>query len=250
MMTGFIDIHCHLLPGLDDGPSGFETAASMLEMAAADGIAHIFTTPHFQPGGGAYSTNSKEKIISALSSFQSRLNTGVNLYYGSDVRISYDITSRIENGEAATLGGTEFFLLELTDHVLVPNVEGLVFNMRKRGLMPIITHPERYAYFLKDMAPLRLMRENGAMVQITALSVTGGFGRSARKLCMGMLEEGMVDFVATDAHNTKGRPPVLSAAYNEIKKEFGDKAAGKIFFENPKMILEKIASGPLKNNPS
>lgn len=232
---GFVDIHCHLLPGLDDGPARMEDSVAMLEMAARDGISHIFATPHYRPG--LYG-NSREGVISRLRELMPGVSGRTRLYYGGDVRVSHDIIERVESGQAPTLNGSNYLLLELTDYALPPNMEELVSRMRKRGIIPVITHPERHSYFLKDFGALRGLREKGAMFQITAMSLTGGFGRAAQKASKAMLEELLVDFVATDAHDVIDRPPVLSGAFREIRKGLGSAAAERIFFRNPLKIVE------------
>jgi protein-tyrosine phosphatase len=215
-----------------------EDSIAMLEMAAGDGISHIFATPHYRPG--LYG-NSKEGVIRGLGELTRRIRGDMSLYYGADVRVSHDIIERVESGQAATLNGSRYLLLELTDYALPPNLEDLVFRMRGRGLIPVITHPERHSYFFKNFDVLRDLRKRGAMFQVTAMSLTGGFGKTARKVSKAMLESSLLDFVASDAHNLDGRPPVLSRAFEEIRKEFGIRAAETIFFRNPLRILEAAA---------
>jgi len=231
----FIDIHCHILPGIDDGPLSMEESSRMLEMAKDDGIAHIFATPHII--AGVYN-NGASDIIGSVERLRANASGKVDIHYGADVRITFDLIERIERREVLTLNGSRYMLIEFPEYSVPPHVDNLIFNLKHRGITPIITHPERHLRLMHDLSALSALRETGALCQITAMSITGGFGRSIRKVCFNMMEEELVDFVASDAHNAKGRPPILSKAYEEIKKEFGKDTSDRIFFSNPGMIVK------------
>ena len=231
----FIDIHCHILPGMDDGPSEADGSLKMLRIAAGDGIYHIFATPHILPG--TYE-NRSSGIRSVLEDLKRIAPETPRLSYGADVRVSVDLLERIEKGEVPTLGGSGYMLLEMPDYILPPNVDNLIFNLRHRGIIPIITHPERHLRLMHDLSALGKLRDNGALCQITAMSLTGGFGKALRKISMDMIKKGLVDFVATDAHDDRNRPPLLSGAHKDVRKEFGDGVADTLFFSNPEKIVE------------
>jgi protein-tyrosine phosphatase len=231
----FIDIHCHILPGIDDGPLSIEESSKMIEVARKDGIAHIFATPHIIDG---MYENGAGTIIESVERLRTHASNKLNIYYGADVRITFDLIERIERKEVLTLNGSRYMLIEFPEYIVPPHVDNLIFNLKHRGITPIITHPERHLRLMHDLSALGALRETGALCQITAMSITGGFGRSVRKACFNMMKEGLVDFVASDAHNARGRPPILSKAYEEIKKEFGRDSSDRIFFSNPGMIVE------------
>ena len=231
----FIDIHCHILPGLDDGPSCIEESLKMIELAAGDGISHIFATPHIMDG--VYE-NRCDGIVASVVELRKHVPDTIKIFYGADVRITFDLVDRIQNGEVPTLNGSGYLLIEFPEYVIPPHVDNLIFTLRHRGITPIITHPERHARLVHDLAALASLRDTGAMCQITAMSITGSFGKSTRKACFTMMEKELVDLVASDAHNSNGRPPILSKAYEHIRKEFGSDVADRIFHANPKMIAE------------
>ena len=236
----FIDIHCHILPGLDDGPLTLEESLTMVEIARKDGISHIFATPHIIDG---MYDNGVAKIMDTVEHLRAHVSDKVDIFYGADIRITFDLIERIERGEVLPLNSPRYMLIEFPEYVVPPHVDNLIFNLRHRGITPIITHPERHLRLMQDQSALGMLRDSGAMCQITAMSVTGGFGRSIRKACFGMIEKGLVDFVASDAHNPKGRPPILSKAYETVKKEFGRGLSERIFFSNPRMIVEAALQG-------
>ena len=231
----FIDIHCHILPGLDDGPLTIKESLEMIEMAKKDGISHIFATPHIIDG---MYDNSVGGIIDSVERLRAHVSDKVDIFYGADVRITFDLIEKIERGEVLTLNSPRYILIEFPEYIVPPHVDNLIFNLRHRGITPIITHPERHLRLMRDLSSLGTLREEGALCQITAMSITGGFGKSIKKACFNMIEKELVDFVASDAHNSKARPPILSRAYEDIHKEFGRDISDRIFFSNPKMIVE------------
>lgn len=233
--SGFIDIHCHILPGIDDGPSVMEESLEMLAMARQDGISRIFATPHIIDG---LFPNSARSIIPVVEDLMCRLPEGVELFYGADVRVTSDLIKRVESGDFPTLGGSRYLLIEFPEFVIPTNVEALIFELRLRGIIPVITHPERHLRLVHDFVALRGLRERGAMCQVTALSITGGFGPEIQGATLSMIEKGLADFVASDAHNTSTRAPVLSKAYAEVKKRFREETAEMLFYENPGTILK------------
>lgn len=243
----FIDIHCHIIPGIDDGADDLNEALKMLEIAVNDGISHIFATPHIM--SGVYD-NQAVAIRQAVEAFQKHIPASMKLLHGADVRISHDLLKRIENKEIVTLMDSGYLLFEFPEFAVPPNVDNMIFNLKQRGITPIITHPERHMRLMRDHEMLRDFLSTGALCQITAMSVTGDFGREIKKFSMSMLDKGLVDFIASDAHDTKKRPPILSKAYKEVKKHFGEAAADTIFFHNPNKILAAGGKYGTKQNAS
>ena len=233
----FIDIHCHVLPGMDDGPGAPEEAAEMLLMAEQDGISSLFATPHILDG---LFSNRGPEIIASVERLRPHAPPGLNLLWGADVRVVPDLIRRIESGEIVTLGGSGYLLLELPEYIVPPHLDSLIFSLRHKGMTPVITHPERHLRLMHDHAALGVLKDRGAMHQITAMSITGGFGREIMQAGLSMIRKGLADVVATDAHNTVARPPLLSRAYKEVERQFGEKTAELLFFQNPGKILESV----------
>lgn len=233
----FIDIHAHILPGLDDGPSSMEESLEMIDMAMKDGISHIFATPHIIDG---LYDNKAGEIMNAVDDLRRHVPDGIKILYGADVRISFDLITRIENREIPTLNDSGYMLIEFPTYNVPPHVDNLIFNLHHRGVTPILTHPERHLRLMQDLPAIGKFRDAGAMCQITAMSITGDFGKNIKKVCLAMIEKELVDIVASDAHDPRHRTPVLSKAYEEVKREFGNDIADSLFFTNPKKILDAI----------
>ena len=234
---GFIDIHCHILPGLDDGPEHMDESLEMVRMAANDGTSHIFCTPHVYPE--VYDTN-QDSVKQARDELKNRVSNGVKLFFGGDVRIVPDLLERVMRQEVPTLSGSPYLLLEFPSQIIPYYTGRLIFDMRRQGLIPIVTHPERCAYFARDFTGLHVLRDQGCMFQLTAMSLTKDVAKQLRKLTHAMIENGFADFIASDAHSTRQRAPVLSKAYDEVQRHFGKDLADKLFFNNPQKILDAV----------
>ena len=231
-----IDIHCHILPGIDDGPADVAESVAMARIAAADGIRSIVATPHFSYGEGP----DIETIELARRALEERLKeegVPVGLVCGADVRLTYELLEGTEKGDLPTINGSRYFLLELPE-IIPPNLDNFLHAAGIGGFVPIITHPERNYSFLSSPRKMDGLREAGALIQITAMSITGEFGMKIRGLSEALIRKGLVDFVATDAHGTGHRRPLLSAAYNHLSRLLDKGQVRKIFFGNPEAVLE------------
>jgi protein-tyrosine phosphatase len=232
-MNGFIDIHCHILPGLDDGPHSRVEAEKMLEIAREDGISGIVATPHMLDG---VCNNTREGISKAITDLNSAAR-GVPIYMGAEVRVGMEFTRHIENGGLPLINDKNFLLLELPSYVIPPaNVlEHLVNNLRTKGITPIFSHPERNMPITRDPSIMNRLVRCGALFQVTAMSITDG-GNTA-KAALNMIGKGYVHVVASDAHDSQRRPPLLSRGYEYVSKKFGRDLANRLFIENPLKII-------------
>ncbi len=231
-----IDIHCHILPGVDDGPPDMETSIRMLKVAAGDGISHIVASPHF-PFKGGHSHEDIRIVLEVLKERAMQEGITVRLYLGADARLSIELIELIGMKEIPTISNSRYFLLELPE-VIPPNVERFLFDVRAKGFLPVITHPERNYGLLSRPERVTAFRETGALYQLTAMSITGGFDDRILWFSRFLLKKGVVDFVATDAHDPDWRRPVLSRAYGEVLRMCGEREARRLFFENPLAVLE------------
>ena len=234
---GFIDIHCHILPGIDDGPESIEESLEMVKMAVNNGTSHIFCTPHVYPD--VYDNNA-DSIKRARDQLKNKVSNGVKLFFGGDVRIMPDMMERLARQEVPTLNGSPYLLVEFPSQMIPHYTSRLIFNLRQNGLIPIVTHPERCVYFAKDFTGLKVLRDLGCMFQLTAMSLLKDVAKEVRKNTIAMIENGFADFIASDGHSTGHRAPVLSRAYDEVQHRFGKDLADKIFFKNPQKVLDAV----------
>jgi protein-tyrosine phosphatase len=235
-----IDLHCHMLPGIDDGAPDLATALEMARIAVADGIQVVACTPHIYPG---MYENTATGIRQEVERFRLRLaeaDIPLQLTYGADTHLAPDLLARMRAGEVPTLHGTRYFLLEPPHHVAPPRLEEFVFNLLAAGYVPIITHPERLSWISSHYTIFRNMAEHGAWMQITAGSLTGRFGEQVQYWAELMLDEGLVHILATDAHGVKGRAPLLAEGCCAAERWVGAEEARKLVLGRPNGILQNL----------
>jgi protein-tyrosine phosphatase len=230
-----VDIHCHILPGVDDGSRSWEMTKEMCRIAADDGIRHIVATPHCNdvyPYDRAQHETLKEKLQEAA---EGRIEFSV----GCDFHFSYEnITDAIENPLRYSINRTRYLLIEFSDYGIPPNVAELLFQFTSRGMVPIITHPERNPLLASRPEKVLELVDAGALVQLTANSITGFWGEKARSVSEWLLLQGAVHVIASDAHDPKRRRPVLSEARNAVARMLGEQAAEDLVSNTPQAIVE------------
>jgi protein-tyrosine phosphatase len=222
-MPSFVDIHCHMLPAVDDGAADMATALAMAAMAAADGVGTVIVTPHQL---GAFAHNGGDEVRRRTAELQRALNgAGIPLAVlpGGDVRIEDDLPGKLASGDALTLGGHgRHVLLELPHEVYLP-LEGVLESLGRRGIVGILSHPERNAGLLAQPHLIAALVDAGCLMQVTAGSLVGAFGAPSQQLAEWMLAEGLVHFLATDAHGVRARRPLLRRSF-ERAAELVDEA--------------------------
>jgi protein-tyrosine phosphatase len=232
-----IDLHCHLLPGVDDGAPDLATSLAMARMAVADGVRHVACTPHITPGVYNNTGSDIEERIDSLSSVLEAEGIALNLWRGADVHVDPQLVDRLTRGEVPTLGQSRYFLLEPPHHVVPPRLPALVQDLVAASYVPIITHPERLGWIESHYDMIVRLVAMGALIQLTAASITGGFGKRPKYWSERMLDQGIVDIIATDAHNTTGRPPILSVARDVLAERLGEAEAIEMVHNRPARVL-------------
>jgi protein-tyrosine phosphatase len=230
-----VDIHCHILPGIDDGSKSWEMTAEMCHMAAQDGITHIVATPHSNDTW-AYS---RERFTEMLGPLHDAGDGKLSFSLGCDFHFSYDnIQDALANPRRYTIGDTQYLLIEFSDYGIPPSVQEDVFSLRSNGMIPIITHPERNQPLLNRPEMVLELVEHGCLVQITANSVTGTWGGKSKKMAEWLLHRGAVHVIASDAHNLDRRPPIMSKARDLVAEIVGAEAAEALVTGNPAAIVD------------
>jgi protein-tyrosine phosphatase len=241
-----IDIHCHILPSLDDGAKTMAESLDMAKMAVEDGIHTIIATPHH--ADGRYE-NDARKIQDAVQELKSELEKhriSLNVVPGSEIRMYHQLLDDLQAGIALPLNGGKYVLLELPSGTIPPSVPELIHELRVMDLVPIIAHPERNAAIAKDSDNLLQLIRLGALSQITSHSLTGAFGTRIRKLSISLVRKNMVHFVASDAHNSTDRAFNIHAAYQYITERLGPHYSN-YFIHNARCVLEHATVEQMKN---
>ena len=235
-----VDLHCHLLPGIDDGPETLAEALAMARLAVAGGIAKSVVTPHLHVGRW---DNDCVRIEAAVVDYRAALaEAGIPLEigYGAEVRADYAILPLIEEGRVpflGTLGAHRVMLLEFPHGNVPVGSDKLVDWLLAHGVRPMIAHPERNKDIMRDPARLTPFVSAGCLLQVTADALQGGFGESSRKRAVDLLERGWVSVIASDAHDCIARPPRIAAGLAAARPIVGESAAREMVEGLPRRIV-------------
>jgi protein-tyrosine phosphatase len=218
-----IDIHCHILPAVDDGAASLEESLAMARLAVADGITAVLATPHTLNG---ISRNTVPHILSSVSHLQGALvaeGVPLKIFPGSEVHLVKDMCLKIRSGEICTLNNNgKYVLIELPYQSVPDGIKQEIFDLKLDGITPIIAHPERNAAIQNNPRILRELVYMGALSQVTAMSIVGDFGPETRESAKGLLECRLVHLIASDAHSPGSRPPQLRNALEEAASILGN----------------------------
>jgi protein-tyrosine phosphatase len=233
-VRGFVDIHCHLLPGIDDGPAQPDIAVQMAIGAYHAGTLAMIATPHcsfrfpFDPNQAA----------ERLQSLESHVPGDLLLFGGCEMQLSDEsLRAFEENPTDYTLNRSRYVLVELLPQSAPASVEQVLARFQERGYVPVLAHPERYPVFYSDSERLLEWVRQGCLMQITADSLTGRMGRRARNLAVAMIRDGWAHFVASDAHDPVKRPPHLLEGFRCVAELAGADCAARLFTHNPLALL-------------
>ncbi|HVB99122.1 MAG TPA: CpsB/CapC family capsule biosynthesis tyrosine phosphatase [Candidatus Dormibacteraeota bacterium] len=230
-----VDIHFHLLPGIDDGPDTLETAVEMARMAVADGTTHIVATPH----ANAQFSFDPELIARRAEEVRSLVGDRVTILTGCDFHLSFENLQDIQQHRARyTINRNGYLLVEFASYSIPPQIEQSFHELQLAGITPIITHPERNRILRRHTDWLDRWVSHGCVLQVTAGSLLGRFGPNAREAAAAWLDTDRIHFLASDAHNTTSRPPELAAAYAHVADIKGEETARALCIENPLAAVE------------
>ena len=229
-----VDIHSHVLYGLDDGARTLEDSLAMLRMAAESGTTDLVATPH------ANLSYKYEPLVirDRLREVEAALDGALRLYTGCDFHLSYDnIQDAIVNPRKYTINQNRYLLVEFSELLIFRNTADIFGRLQEAGMAPIITHPERNTLLCQRLEEIATWVEAGAYVQVTGQSLLGHFGRRSAEFSRTLLDRGMVHFIASDGHDLKHRPPKLDEAHAWLKENYGAQMAEVLCVLNPRATL-------------
>lgn len=223
------DIHAHVLPGLDDGPKDMDSSVALLNSMQQTHTDRVFCTSHFRSPHFAVEIADMDQAFDHLSTHRSQhpshQNTSVTLERGAEVRLAPSLADDIRDGHIPTLGNTRYVLVEFATAEITDLALSFLYELSNRHLIPIVAHPERNIAIQRDPSLIDTLRDSGVLMQGTAqcfVSEEGVSNHRSFKLAWNLLEQGKLDVIASDAHNTTTRPPGLMDAYDRIAAKFGD----------------------------
>lgn len=239
-----IDIHSHILSGIDDGASSLEESVNILKNLKTIGFTHVFLTPHYIHDSKYISDNyQKQDYLENLKKILKEQNIDIYLYLGNEVFIDKDILSFIKDNKITTLNGSRYLLVEFPFSRMPNDLMDTLFLIRSKGFIPVIAHPERYLYFQSNHDKIKDFLKMGCMFQGNYLSISGKYGHNAKKLFIKMLKNNEIHFLATDVHQSND---IIFKKMPKIKKDIikiiGEDNFNILSYENPLKVLknEKI----------
>lgn len=236
-MEGFIDIHSHILPRLDDGSESMSQTLDMLKLAYADGIRTIIATPHAHEGRNTLTKEDMEEALLAVREAMKTYIPDMKLYLGCEVYYSHESVNRLNQKLIPTLADTKYVLVEFSPMAEFRYIKNGLQEFILEGYNPVVAHVERYYNLTKDLERVDEIIEMGAYIQVNAASITGETGKDYQGITKKLLKSNRVHFIATDSHNTSGRSPKLKKCVDMIIKKYGEEYASELLIQNARKLL-------------
>lgn len=238
-MRVVIDIHSHILPGLDDGSKNIEETIKMLSVAVKEGIHGIVATPHYEAGHDEKWREKYKEAYQTVARYIETHNIPVQLYEGNEIFYSESIIEELQKGNIRTINGTRYILVEFPIYADYMYIERALHNLQYAGYLPIIAHVERYDS-LRSVKSVKALKDMGAYIQINANSVTAKTKWSTRSFCLRLMRKKLVHFVATDAHGSNHRKPEIKACFEYLDKKLGRSYRRLVSVRNPEKVIEGV----------
>lgn len=233
-----IDIHSHILPGIDDGAKDITVSVDMLKKAVEDGITDMCVTPHYIHREVSNTTSVVTAEITKLRQLVGIMGLNLKLHMGNELYISHEIPELLKSGEVMSINNSRYVLVELPMSTVPAYTDKILFEIALLGYTTILAHPERNYEISEKPELLERWKAMGLIFQINSLSITGLFGKHVQKTALEFIEKGYVGAVATDCHTNRGRAPILSNARDIIIQRNGQETAQLLFETNPRNILD------------
>jgi protein-tyrosine phosphatase len=230
-----VDLHCHILPGLDDGPATIEESIAMAESAIADGITHVVATPH---SSSRYFFDFL-RVRRLRDELQARIGDRLKIATGCDFHLNLEnLESFRKDPRHYCINQRDFLLVEFNEFSIPPAMDQMLHEIQLAGVRPVITHPERNGILRAHPERLKKWVRRGCFAQVTGGALTGGFSAGSQEDALRWIGEGLIHFVASDAHNSRSRPLRLQPAYDAVVDRFGQEKARALFQDNPIAAFE------------
>ena len=247
-----IDLHCHILPGMDDGPETLAKAVAMCRAAEADGIETIVAAPHYKPGTYEFTGPGILEAVYILSGELKKQGLDIRILPGAEVTVSPEMHASLMPGGYLTINHGRYFLAEFRPLSVPARWDAFLLSFLDAGMTPIIAHPERNAWFIHRPEALAAAVQSGILVQVTAMSITGGFGPETRDFSVHLLRQNLVHAIASDGHSARLRPPQLAEAVALATDVVGRERADALVTTIPQAIIDSRpipALEPIEYNP-
>ncbi len=240
-MDGFIDLHCHILPGVDDGAENMEMTIKMIHMARAEGIGTMIATPHYREGYVETSPVQLHTVYRQVLLEAQRIDPDFRIFLGNELYNCYHLDEYLEKGSVMTLAGSAYVLTEFSPSKSYSEMRSAFRKLQMAGYRPILAHTERYSCLRQDDSRVEELVGSGIYIQVNTSSVTGKNGYGARSFSRNLLKHGLVHFLATDAHNLKERGPEMKKCMEFVEKKYGSRYADRLGRKNAEYVLRNYS---------
>ncbi len=234
-----IDIHSHIIPGVDDGSRDMETSIALLQMAAENGTTDIIATPHVIDVSTTLTWDAIRRHVEALQKEADAREIPIRIYPGAETELNWDLLELIrEDHSAFCLAGSRYCLMELPSLMLPPNLEDMIYELQLMDIVPVLAHPERQMQLMHEPEKLLKLLQQGCVAQSNGGSLTGVFGPKAHEKVHMLIDHQMIAFMGSDAHNLRHRTTNLKDAREKLVKHWGEATATELLETKPRYILE------------
>lgn len=237
-MNNIVDMHCHILPEIDDGAKNEGEAYQMLRMAYDEGIRVIVATPHHHERRGMCTPGQYKRALSKVRKMAKDIDEKFYIMPGMEIYFSQDVLTKLEHKKVQTMGVSDYVLIEFSPNDEFRYIQQALQQVQMKGFHPIIAHIERYECFHDHVDDVEYLIEMGAYVQVNAGSIVGTSGRTTKRFVKELLERQLVHFVGTDAHSSGSRSPMIKKSADFVEKKFGEEYAREIFRTNGLKVLK------------
>lgn len=238
MTEQYIDVHSHVLPGVDDGSKDMDMSMAMVDMAYEQGVRTMIATPHYYPGHMRYPRERLDEIYQKTISLIKEKYSDFNLYLGNEIYYKDEILEKLKNKRVCTMADSSYILLEFSPSAEYTYLRNAVYKCLDAGYYPILAHIERYGCLWKNDKQVRELIKMGAYMQINAENFEGGFFSAEKRVCLKMIQSGLVHFLGSDCHNLGSRKPNLKQAYDYLRDKLPQELYQELAVTNPKKLLE------------
>lgn len=236
-MEDYIDIHSHVLPGIDDGANNWEISMEMLEIAQKNRIRDMILTPHHKPARHSAGPGKVKALAEQLQELAGQEGISIRLHVGNEIYYSSGAVKELEEGNVCTMAGSRYVLVEFGPADEPDYIRKGVYQLLSAGYCPILAHAERYENICARMGRVEDLVSMGCYIQVNAGSIMGQFGYGAKQTARKLLKKDLVHFVATDAHNTGKRAPVLFECARYLEKKYGEEYKDRLLRGNPLHVI-------------
>jgi len=233
-----IDMHNHILPGVDDGSQSMETTLKMIRIAAEEGITHMLATPHFKKGHHNASPATVRKLVADVQALADENDLNLTILGGNEVMYFSDMEEAFEAGQLNTMNGSNYLLIEFYPDDDYARIRRGVETVQSLGLHPILAHVERFLPLRKDPRLIEEIKGRGALIQVNASSIDGSQGFGTKQFCKKLLKQRLVDFVGTDAHHYESRAPRMKNCVEYLYAKYDEAYVDKILFKNAMKLFD------------